>query len=693
MPLDPRLLLIDITPLGGAAATSTLKAAFFGDWRDGALLQVLDGGEGRPALSAGGAPARFIPDDPGAAGKIVEAFRPQIILYRPVADDIAFHRLAMALITEARKKTGAGLALWLMDDWPARLQASDEKTFAELDRDLRALLSSSSANFAISERMAREFSARYGAPFEVAHNGVRARDWSFSRAERAGPVRLRYAGSLAPDTALDSVLETAKAVSSLAAGGLPIVFEGRTQPHWLSKYGATFNRLKAVSMRASAMSTEDYRLWLSDADILLVAYNFDEATRRYLKSSFANKLPETLASGAAVLAYGPDDIETMAYVRASGVAETVCERSPQALEAAIKALAGDKARRRALGEKARAHAIAAFDLDAGRARLRARLAAASSPDAPADYEAKREERVQFEECAFVFEALGAKENAGVMIDVGAHVGGSLLPFARAGWKVFAFEPDKNNRAQLLAASAPFPDVRVSAKAVGALEAEGLAFYRSDVSSGISGLTPFHESHRLADRVDMTTLNRLITDEKIATVDFLKIDVEGHEMDVFDGLDFAKTKPRAIVAEFEDAKTKERGVSMHDLARRLEGEGYVVYVSEWHSVEAYGRKHSWRRLMAYPCETGEGAWGNLVAFIERPDAARFADAFGAALIGGPAGLGARAVAETIGEPPRPRSLYRRMADAIARRSPRLVRMLQPAVRFVRRLTGRPSGGGI
>ncbi|HPE32188.1 MAG TPA: hypothetical protein PLV61_13430, partial [Parvularculaceae bacterium] len=68
-------------------------------------------------------------------------------------------------------------------------------------------------------------------------------------------------------------------------------------------------------------------------------------------------------------------------------------------------------------------------------------------------------------------------------------------------------------------------------------------------------------------------------------------------------------------------------------------------------------------------------------------------FGAALIGGPAGLGARAVAETIGEPPRPRSLYRRMADAIARRSPRLVRMLQPAVRFVRRLTGRPSGGGI
>ncbi|MEZ5928538.1 MAG: hypothetical protein R3C55_08685 [Parvularculaceae bacterium] len=122
-------------------------------------------------------------------------------------------------------------------------------------------------------------------------------------------------------------------------------------------------------MRASAMSTEDYRLWLSDADILLVAYNFDEATRRYLKSSFANKLPETLASGAAVLAYGPDDIETMAYVRASGVAEMVCERSPQALEAAIKALTGDKARRRALGEKARAHAIAAFDLDAGRARF------------------------------------------------------------------------------------------------------------------------------------------------------------------------------------------------------------------------------------------------------------------------------------------------------------------------------------
>ena len=32
-----------------------------------------------------------------------------------------------------------------------------------------------------------------------------------------------------------------------------------------------------------------------------------------------------------------------------------------------------------------------------------------------------------------------------MIDVGAHVGGSLIKFALSGWKVYAFEPDDQNR--------------------------------------------------------------------------------------------------------------------------------------------------------------------------------------------------------------------------------------------------------
>ena len=41
--------------------------------------------------------------------------------------------------------------------------------------------------------------------------------------------------------------------------------------------------------------------------------------------------------------------------------------------------------------------------------------------------------------------IGLKADKGVMIDVGAHHGSSLKKFAEAGWKIYAFEPDKNNR--------------------------------------------------------------------------------------------------------------------------------------------------------------------------------------------------------------------------------------------------------
>ena len=37
----------------------------------------------------------------------------------------------------------------------------------------------------------------------------------------------------------------------------------------------------------------------------------------------------------------------------------------------------------------------------------------------------------------------------VMIDVGAHIGGSCEQFLDMGWKVHAFEPDRENRKALL----------------------------------------------------------------------------------------------------------------------------------------------------------------------------------------------------------------------------------------------------
>src|SRR5689334_23369983 len=97
------------------------------------------------------------------------------------------------------------------------------------------------------------------------------------------------------------------------------------------------------------------------------------------------------------------------------------------------------------------------------------------------------------------------------------------------------------------------------------------------------------------------------------------------MAVLRGLDFARVKPLVIELEFEDGKTKSMGYTSHDLACFLMQQGYVVYVSEWHPVERYGAKHSWRGIQKYPCAIPEESWGNLIAFIQDPSAADLSQA--------------------------------------------------------------------
>lgn len=69
------------------------------------------------------------------------------------------------------------------------------------------------------------------------------------------------------------------------------------------------------------------RAWLKGADILVIAHDFDEATIRYVRCPFANKISECVASGAAILAYGPREIATIAFLVSAAGALVVDERS------------------------------------------------------------------------------------------------------------------------------------------------------------------------------------------------------------------------------------------------------------------------------------------------------------------------------------------------------------------------------
>jgi FkbM family methyltransferase len=222
----------------------------------------------------------------------------------------------------------------------------------------------------------------------------------------------------------------------------------------------------------------------------------------------------------------------------------------------------------------------------------------------------------FDEVEIAQRILSRKQ--GFMVDVGAHRGFAHRPFVEDGWRVLGLEPDPANRAYLEAD--PHPNVVVDPRAVSEMDGEVLTLYTSEVSSGISTLTPFHESHSAGADVETVRLDTLLTARSVADVDFLKVDTEGHDLPVLRTFPWERMTPDVVVCEFEDRKTVPLGYSYADLGDFLMEHGYVVLMSEWFPVVEYGQAHVWRRVVDYPARVADGhAWGNFIAV--RPALAR------------------------------------------------------------------------
>lgn len=217
----------------------------------------------------------------------------------------------------------------------------------------------------------------------------------------------------------------------------------------------------------------------------------------------------------------------------------------------------------------------------------------------------------FDEVELVHRLLRS-QTPGTMIDVGAHHGSALAPFAKDGWLVHAFEPDPVNRRQLEEVAAALPGVTVDPRAVFSADGETLDLFTSDVSTGISTLTKFHDSHQPTATVETVRLDSYLEQASHPSVIFLKTDTEGHDLPVLQTFPWDSQRPLAIVCEFEDRKTVPLGYTYRDLGDFLSRLGYSVFLSEWFPIVEYGRRHTWNRFASYPTDVASNAWGNFIA---------------------------------------------------------------------------------
>jgi FkbM family methyltransferase len=137
----------------------------------------------------------------------------------------------------------------------------------------------------------------------------------------------------------------------------------------------------------------------------------------------------------------------------------------------------------------------------------------------------------------VVRALAQRIGSGaVVVDVGANIGFYTVPLARAGARVFAFEPMAANHARLVRnVAANGLEERVTAVRVAVGETEGTLELAPEPGGAETGnAAPAEPGAANAVSVEVRPLDALAAELRIEGCDLVKIDVEGGELAVLRG---------------------------------------------------------------------------------------------------------------------------------------------------------------
>lgn len=160
---------------------------------------------------------------------------------------------------------------------------------------------------------------------------------------------------------------------------------------------------------------------------------------------------------------------------------------------------------------------------------------------------------------------------GTYLDIGANIGFYSLAFAKKlnlNGKVYAFEPNPKTYAQLqrncclntFAANIFTYNLAVSN------QEKTIPFYYDKVNSGSATAVFYEDMQGKVEKTEVSaiTLDKFIEKEKIAQIELIKIDVEGHEIELLEGAKQALAAKifKAIQIEFNGQRLHEQGIDLN-----------------------------------------------------------------------------------------------------------------------------------
>ena len=193
-------------------------------------------------------------------------------------------------------------------------------------------------------------------------------------------------------------------------------------------------------------------------------------------------------------------------------------------------------------------------------------------------------------------------NLPTILDVGANNGSSLVEFKK-WWpnsKVHCFEPQSECWDELDDLSNEFTNVRINKFALGNKNDESKEFYSHDLNTGISGFNKINIESK--DSIDLSKLSNdssglenhkktinhkrnvqvkrldeyIKNDKNLNQIDLLKIDTQGFELEILEGLGTELNKVKILITELMFYDYYEKSLSFYELESILRPFKFSLY---------------------------------------------------------------------------------------------------------------------
>ncbi len=265
----------------------------------------------------------------------------------------------------------------MMDDWPATI--SKKGLFSKywnkkIDYELRLLLDKVQMHLSISEEMSQEYMKRYKKHFKAFHNPIDLGMWQpHSKTDfsfTGDHIKILYSGRIGPGIT-KSLIEVADAISRLDRDGVKInlyIQSAFTDPKIMSR----LQRYNCVVFNPR-VEYSDLPNIFSHADILLIANDFDDTGKAFLKFSIPTKASEYMISGTPILVYAPSEAAISKFCEKNKCALCVTTQNVDAIAQSIEYLINNESIRKRLSNSAVRVAKLLFDADNVRFRFRSLL--------------------------------------------------------------------------------------------------------------------------------------------------------------------------------------------------------------------------------------------------------------------------------------------------------------------------------